>query len=111
MISGDDINICMTTQLVHSGDQVSTDLKGEAIILNVKTGKYFSLNEVGTRVWKLLAESVSVQTIYETIVNEYQVEAARCEQDIKTLLASLYHAGLVLQVEPVLQPGDFNLSE
>ena len=38
-------------------EQVSCDLAGEAVILNLKSGQYFGLNEVGTRIWNLIQET------------------------------------------------------
>src|ERR1700730_14483347 len=35
-------------------DQVSCDLAGEAVILNLKNGIYFGLDPVGARIWSLI---------------------------------------------------------
>jgi hypothetical protein len=35
-------------------DQVSSDLKGEVAILDLKAGVYYGLDAVGARVWELL---------------------------------------------------------
>ena len=39
-----------------AGEQASCDLTGEAVILNLRSGQYFSLNDVGTRIWNLIQE-------------------------------------------------------
>ncbi len=39
-----------------SPDVVFRDLDGEAVILDLVSGTYFGLNEVGTRVWRLVDE-------------------------------------------------------
>jgi len=44
-------------------DVVFRDLAGEAVILNLASGIYFGLNEVGTRMWNLLAEHGSTEQI------------------------------------------------
>jgi hypothetical protein len=70
-------------------DQVSSELAGEAVILNLETGKYYGLNSVGARIWNLLQEEKSLGEIRDTILAEYDVEAEQCEQDILELLQKL----------------------
>ena len=43
----------------HSPDVVFRDLDGEAVILDLVSGTYFGLNEVGTRVWRLVDEGAT----------------------------------------------------
>ena len=76
-------------------DLISRDLDGEAVILNLESGKYFGLNEVGARIWSLLKESKSVKEILDTLLNEYDVEAERCEHELLTLLNDLSENGLI----------------
>ena len=88
-------------RVVASKQQIAADMQGESVILDLKSGIYFGLNQVGTRVWELVQQPIAVQTVQQTIFNEYAVEAERCEQDIQTLLEKLLDAGLleVLDVE------------
>ena len=45
--------------IVTATDQVSADLAGEAVILNLESGVYYSLDEVGAYIWSLIqAEAV-----------------------------------------------------
>jgi hypothetical protein len=37
-------------------DVVFHDLQGELVLLNLKTGVYFGLDSVGTRIWHLIRE-------------------------------------------------------
>ena len=76
-------------------DQVSCDLSGEAAILNLKSGVYFGLNAVGASIWKLIQEPRTVKEIQEAILEEYDVDPDRCEQDILELLQELSAHGLI----------------
>ncbi len=82
-------------RVVASMQQVAADMGGEAVILNMQSGVYFGLNNVGARVWELVQQPVSVQTVQQTILTEYDVDAERCDHDIQTLLAKLIDAGLI----------------
>ena len=81
--------------VVAAKEQVSADLAGEAVILNMESGTYYSLNEVGARVWGLVGEPRTVDEIRDTILEEYEVEADHCERDVVALLEQLADAGLV----------------
>lgn len=85
--------------LMASQDQVSADLSSESaesvVILNLKDGVYYELKEVGTRVWSLLQQPSSVQSILDKLLEEYEVDAERCEADLLALAENLAKFGLV----------------
>jgi len=81
--------------VVAATDQVSSDLGGEVAILELTSGVYYGLNEVGARVWELVQEPVAVSEVRAAIVEEYEVEPARAERDVLALLHRLAHEGLI----------------
>lgn len=83
------------TMVVASRDQVASDLAGETVLLSMKTARYYGVADVGARIWSLLSEPVSVATICETIVREYDVAPDRCEADVVGFLEELAQHGLV----------------
>ncbi len=94
--------ILQHSTIVVSQDQVSCDLSGESAILNLKAGVYYGLNEVGTRVWKLIQEPKRVSELRDAILEEYEVEPHRCEADIMVLLQDLLQNGLIeVRNEPI----------
>jgi len=76
-------------------DLVSADLDGEAVILNLKSGIYYGLDDVGARVWSLIQKPSSVSDIRDVILEEYEVEPDRCERDVLSLLQALAVQGLL----------------
>lgn len=81
--------------VVVSQDQVSCDLSGESAILNLKAGVYYGLNEVGTKIWKLIQEPRRVGDLRDALLEEYEVEPDRCEADLMILLQDLLDNGLI----------------
>jgi hypothetical protein len=81
--------------VVATRDQVSSDLKGEVAILDLKAGVYYGLDDVGARIWHLLQEPKTVDQIRDVLLQEYEVEADRCERDLLTLLQRLADEGLI----------------
>lgn len=77
-------------------DQISCDLAGEAVILQLADGVYYGLNEVGARVWSLIQEQCSIGEIQSVIEDEYDVDAEQCGEDLQTLLRQLENKGLIV---------------
>jgi hypothetical protein len=81
--------------VVAAKEQVSSDLAGEAVILDVKSGMYYGLNEVGASIWNLIQEPKTVSEIRDAIVAEYEIEPEVCDRDLKALLQQLEASGLI----------------
>lgn len=76
-------------------DQVASDLGGETVILNLRTGIYHGLDAIGTAIWNLLQNSTTVDHILNTLLQEYDVEPERCERELLALLQKLADAELI----------------
>ncbi|MBA2671298.1 MAG: PqqD family protein [Gemmatimonadetes bacterium] len=81
--------ITASTIVVATEDQVSCPVADEVAILNLEEGVYYGLNPVGTRIWGLLQEPCTVAAIHATLLAEFDVDPARCEQDLLALLNEL----------------------
>jgi len=91
--------ISLNTTVVVSKEQASADLGDEAAILNLKDGVYYGLDPVGARIWKLIQTPRTVQEVRDTLLEEYDVEADRCEEDLIALLQKLAKNDLIDIVE------------
>jgi hypothetical protein len=87
--------VCVRSVVAAAEGQVSCDLAGEAAILDVKSGMYYSLNPVGTHIWKLIQEPRTVSAVREALLEEYDVEPECCEHDLLALLQELADKGLI----------------
>lgn len=85
----------MTQKIEISSEVLTQEVDGETVILDLKSESYFGLDEVGTRIWQLLQEQEDIETITETMLNEYDVEEEQLEKDIQNLLTQLDKAGIV----------------
>lgn len=76
-------------------DVVFRELDGEMVLLNVKTGIYFGLNETGTRMWMLLMELKEPARVVKALEQEYAASRPQLENDLGALLEELRNKGLV----------------
>jgi hypothetical protein len=74
------------------------DLDGEAVLLATESGKYFGLNEVGTRMWSLLHRYGDVEAVCHALFAEYDVPEARLREDVARFVGTLANRGLIKHV-------------
>lgn len=68
---------------------------GSHVLLNPESGEYFTLNEVGVRIWALADGSRTVEEIAATIVAEYDAPDEAIRTDVLALLGELEQERLV----------------
>lgn len=84
------------SRLSAARDQVSVELEGEAVILNLADGVYYGLDPVGARVWALLEGAPrTVAQLRDAVLAEWEVDAPTAEADLIELLGDMLARGLV----------------
>lgn len=81
--------------VVRGGGQTSSQVAGEAVILHLGSGTYFGLDEVGARIWELIAEPRPVAEVRDRLTEEYEIDAERCTADLLRLLGELAEHDLI----------------
>ena len=56
---------------INQSNIVHQTIEGEVVIINLNTGDYYSLVNVGVRIWNLLEKTTTVEYIVNTLNNEY----------------------------------------
>ncbi len=75
-------------------------LSDEAVLVNLKTERYLGLNAVGARMWNVLTTADSVQSAYEALLREYDVESSRLRADLTGFLDQLVDQQLIEAIPP-----------
>ncbi len=71
------------------------ELDGEAVLLNLVTGKYYGLDPVGTRMWVHLTRYDQLEAVQQALLEEYDVEPEKLQGDLFKLIEQLAERGLV----------------
>lgn len=69
-------------------------VRDEMALLNLDTGVYFGLDEVGARMWELLAEHGRLDLVAQRMEAEYDVPADQLREDLLRLVEELRAKGL-----------------
>lgn len=70
-------------------------VRNEMALLDTDTGVYFGLDETGARIWELLVEHGSLQTVAERMQAEYDVTPKQLQEDLLRLVEELRAKGLL----------------
>jgi Coenzyme PQQ synthesis protein D (PqqD) len=88
----------LTTRVTVLESVLFRDLDGEAVLLETGSGRYYGLDEVGTRMWSLLQIHGETGAVCRALLAEYDVPEERLREDLGTFVEILAARGL-LEVE------------
>lgn len=74
---------------------ISRTVDDEALIIQLTSGSYYSLNVVGTRVWESIDGTRTAGDVAKIIQDEYDAEFELIEIEVMSLLTDLVQEGLV----------------
>jgi hypothetical protein len=88
-------------------DQViAQKASNDFLLFNMHDGNYYSLNEVGCRIWELCDGSHTVGQLVETLAAEYDAPAESVAKDILELLEELRSEKLILEANRIESVGN-----
>ena len=87
--------ISFSDRVIVSDEGLISKLQDESVILNLDSERYFGLDDVGTRMLTVLSSSSSIESAYETLRNEYDVDGQVLRQDLIVLVENLLQQELI----------------
>jgi hypothetical protein len=81
--------------ITPSPDVIAQEVSGETVLMDLQSEHYYGLDEVGTRVWQLISETGNLESIYRTLLAEYEVSGERLQRDLQNLVSEIAGLGLV----------------
>lgn len=86
----------LTDKPQHSPDAAHQAVGEEAILINLTTGSYYSLNDTGTVFWELMDGRRSIADCARLIAQDYEVEPEVVAADLLELAAEFKNEGLII---------------
>ena len=78
-----------------SADVAFREMSGESVLLDLASGTYFGLNEVGTRLWTLLSKDESLATATAALLQEFEVPRETLLADVHKIVMEMQSKGLL----------------
>ena len=85
------------TPIQSNPDIVFGDVDGEVVALDIESGSYLHLNSSGSFIFNLLgdAEPRTLEWLRDRVIQEYEVDAATCRQEVDDFVARCVGLGLL----------------
>lgn len=91
------MTISFSDRVTVPDDVLISNLQDESVLLNLDSERYYGLDDVGTRFVSVLTTSDSIETAYERLRNEYEVDPQVLRNDLLALIESLIDQGLLIR--------------
>lgn len=75
-------------------------IDGEAILMNVRSGVYYSMEGVGVFVWEGIEQGASLEEVAERVARRYGVSREQAEADLAVLVSELLREEIVQEANP-----------
>lgn len=81
----------------NSREVAAKVMDGEAIFINLSTGVYYSMEEVGTVIWEMIEAGMTLDEVAATVTRRYEVNKEKAQTDIERLVSSLVEEKIVIE--------------
>jgi len=74
-------------------------IDGEAVIINLDSGNYYSLVDTGSLIWALVDRGASASEVQDLLQQNYNGDATDIDRGVQELLAQLQQENLIVPVD------------
>ena len=85
-------------RVTASNKVLSRVFDGDAVLLDLGSGSYFGLNEVGSCIWQALERGATVAELLAAVLAGFEVDEETARRDLSALLEDLSARGLIAAV-------------
>jgi hypothetical protein len=86
-------------------------IDGEAIIINLANGIYYSMDKVGGLLWEMLAAGHKLEEVVATVTARYDVSPEQAQADVERLATELLQENLLLEANDAEAPRKITAQE
>ncbi len=87
----------MSPRFKRDGRLPHQDVQGQAVVVAPARREVHEFDETATFLWATLARERSVEDLVDALREEYDVDAAEAEKDVREFVAMLEEKGLVIR--------------
>jgi len=89
------ITLPPTARLQQNADILASTLGDDTVMMSLSRNNYYGLDEVGSRIWALLAQPQTLTQLCTALQQEFAVDAETCQQEVTVFVQQLANEGLV----------------
>lgn len=80
----------------NTAEVAAKEIDGEAVLINLTNGMYYSMDLVGGFIWSLIENGHDLDTIANAVADRYGIEKSVAAADVETLADKLVEERLAL---------------
>ena len=84
---------------LNAPNVIAETIEGEAILVDLRTGNYYSIQGSGSQIWEALARGVGVGRVAEEVSKAFSIERAEAEAAVSSLSEELEREGLIVPID------------
>lgn len=88
-------HITLQTKIQRNPKMVASKIDNEIVMMSIENGEYYGLDEVGSRIWELIAKPIVVEELIIALLDEFEVERQDCEKETFEFLEELNSKNLL----------------
>ena len=75
---------------------LSSSINNETVMMDIESGQYIGLDPIATRIWQLIEQPITFDTLCTTLTDEYEVSPEQCKIDVTMFLEKSKQANLIV---------------
>jgi hypothetical protein len=84
------------TVLQRKPDLLFNQIDGEVVMLSIENSEYYGMDQVGSRIWELLAKPLHFKELVAKLMDEYEVSEEQCTKDTLAFINKLQDKKMIL---------------
>lgn len=89
------VTITPDVRITRAEGAISSEIDGEAVILEIESGTIVHLNRLGSQIWRMLDAALDMEELCAALQRRYDVAAQTCRQDVSEFVEVMRERGLV----------------
>ena len=81
--------ITKDTVVSRTKEVLASKMDGETIMMSIASGSYYGMDNIGSRIWELIAEPIRVSDLCDRLMEEFDVAFDQCLADVIAFLNAL----------------------
>lgn len=87
--------ISITTIVKRDPSLLFSSVDDDLVLFSARQGMYYGTQAVGSRIWALIEDEVSVAEICDKLLEEFSVDRVTCEHEVVQFVEQLTEEGMV----------------
>lgn len=83
----------------HTENITWRDVNDEVVVLDLKSGEYYTMNQTGQCIWRALMEGKTVDQVKDLVLERFQVEKDKALTDVEEFISGMMDKGLLYRTE------------